>query len=277
MSTNLCELPNGFRTRPHDRSDQRPTYPRHDVRRRCRGDRRVAPEATYSNAVPIRGDPAACQARAQGKGQAVSTADWALVISICSAIVSLAGFVWNVWSKFIYPKPRVQVSFSFMRVVQGNFSGEKVLVLSATNMGPVQVTLYYALVTYSRWARRLSSVGLLNPLHNYPAQTTHSIGPFGGGLPKKLDVGEQFSVYLLPDHEMLAKGDYERIGFSDTFGRSHWAPRRRILETLPSIRDACEKATAVRFIGSIAQVSTDLSLSGSAVGVRATGRSGVCA
>jgi len=207
----------------------------------------------------------------------VSTADWALVISICSAIVSLAGFVWNVWSKFIYPKPRVQVSFSFMRVVQGNFSGEKVLVLSATNMGPVQVTLYYALVTYSRWAPRLSSVGVLNPLHNYPAQTTHSIGPFGGGLPKKLDVGEQFSVYLLPDHEMLAKGDYERIGFSDTFGRSHWAPRRRILETLPSIRDACEKATAVRFIGSIAQVSTDLSLSGSAVGVRATGRSGVCA
>jgi len=172
----------------------------------------------------------------------VSTADWALVISICSAIVSLAGFVWNVWSKFIYPKPRVQVSFSFMRVVQGNFSGEKVLVLSATNMGPVQVTLYYALVTYSRWAPRLSSVGVLNPLHNYPAQTTHSIGPFGGGLPKKLDVGEQFSVYLLPDHEMLAKGDYERIGFSDTFGRSHWAPRRRILETLPSIRDACEKA-----------------------------------
>jgi len=124
----------------------------------------------------------------------VSTADWALVISICSAIVSLAGFVWNVWSKFIYPKPRVQVSFSFMRVVQGNFSGEKVLVLSATNMGPVQVTLYYALVTYSRWAPRLSSVGVLNPLHNYPAQTTHSIGPFGGGLPKKLDVGEQFSV-----------------------------------------------------------------------------------
>src|SRR5882762_7634891 len=138
-----------------------------------------------------RSHPPPGRARAEGEGETMSTADWALVISICSAIVSLAGFVWNVWSKFIYPKPRVQVSFSFMRVVQGNFSGEKVLVLSATNMGPVQVTLYYALVTYSRWAPRLSSVGVLNPLHNYPAQTTHSIGPFGGGLPKKLDVGEQ--------------------------------------------------------------------------------------
>jgi hypothetical protein len=171
----------------------------------------------------------------------VSTADWALVISICSAVVSFAGFVWNVWSKFIFPKPRVYITFGMMRVVQGGSSGEQILALGATNMGPVQVTLYSALVTYSRWAQ-LSSVGLLNPLHNYPAQTTHSIGPFSGGLPKKLDVGEQFSVYLIPDHEMLAKGDYQRIGFTDTFGRSHWAPRRRILETLPSIREACKKA-----------------------------------
>jgi hypothetical protein len=172
----------------------------------------------------------------------MTTADWALVISICSAIVSLAGFVWNVWSKFIYPKPRVNVTFGMMRVVQGNSSSERVLVLGATNMGPVQVTLYQALVTYNRRASQSSSIGLLNPLHNYPAQLTHTVGPFGGGLPKKLDVGEQFSIYLIPDHEMLAKGDYERIGFTDTFGRAHWAPRRRILETLPRIREACEAA-----------------------------------
>jgi hypothetical protein len=36
----------------------------------------------------------------------MTTADWALVISICSAIVSLASFVWNVWSKFVYPSRR---------------------------------------------------------------------------------------------------------------------------------------------------------------------------
>ena len=36
-------------------------------------------------------------------------------------------------------------------------------------------------------------------------------------------------------------------------------------------QDRGQAATAVRFIGSIVQVSTDLSLSGSAVGVRATG------
>ena len=47
----------------------------------------------------------------------MTVADWALVISICSAAVLLAGFVWNVWSKFIYPKPKVAVSFQFMTMM----------------------------------------------------------------------------------------------------------------------------------------------------------------
>jgi len=59
-------------------------------------------------------------------------------------------------------------------------------------------------------------------------------------LPKKLDVGEQFSVYFIADHQSLAKGDYQRIGFDDTFGSLHWPPRRHILDALPAIRAACE-------------------------------------
>jgi hypothetical protein len=61
------------------------------------------------------------------------------------------------------------------------------------------------------------------------------------GFPKKLAVGEGFSAYLPPDHETLALGDYERIGLADAFGHQ-WAPRRDILQALPFIRDACEKA-----------------------------------
>ena len=38
----------------------------------------------------------------------LTTGDWALVISLCSFVVALASFVWNVWSKFIYPKGRVR-------------------------------------------------------------------------------------------------------------------------------------------------------------------------
>jgi len=51
------------------------------------------------------------------------------------------------------------------------------------------------------------------------------LGPFSGGLPKKIEVGEQFSAYFVADHEALAESDFDRIGFVDTFNRLHWAPK----------------------------------------------------
>ena len=38
----------------------------------------------------------------------MTTADWALAVSLFSFVVALAGFVWNVWSKFIYPRAKVR-------------------------------------------------------------------------------------------------------------------------------------------------------------------------
>jgi hypothetical protein len=135
-----------------------------------------------------------------------------------------------------------------MRVVRpGSDLLDEILVLSATNMGPAQVTLRTALITYPTtfpW-QKYRRFSVLNPLHNYPQSTQLSIGPFGGGLPKKLEIGEEFSAYFIPDHEGLARGDYQRIGFDDTFGSLHWAPRRHLLDALPQIRDACERAGKV--------------------------------
>jgi hypothetical protein len=183
----------------------------------------------------------------------VTTADWALVISICSAVVSLAGFVWNVWSKFIYPKPRVDVHLSMVTVFYPRGPRDpdpvRVVQLSATNMGPAEVTLRSALVMF--WPRWFSdkSYGLLNVLPRLPESTDYATeyehlggGPFAGGLPKKLAIGENFSVYLVPDHETLAGGKYHRVGFDDSFGRQHWSPRSDIITVLPSIRAACGKS-----------------------------------
>jgi hypothetical protein len=39
------------------------------------------------------------------------------------------------------------------------------------------------------------------------ARKDYTVGPFGGGLPKTLAVGEQFSFYFIPDHESLASDD----------------------------------------------------------------------
>jgi hypothetical protein len=186
----------------------------------------------------------------------MTVADWALVISLCSALVSLASFVWNVWSKFIYPKPSVVVSFQFVTMMTPaphdaaslTHSENNALSLSATNMGPGAVTLYNVVATYgfSGWLRQKPKrLGLLNPLPHfpeYPGQFEVTAGPFAGGLPKKLEVGEQFSAYFIPDHDSLAKDDVDRIGFYDTFGRYHWAPKSDLDRARKYIREACDAA-----------------------------------
>jgi hypothetical protein len=183
----------------------------------------------------------------------VTTADWAFVISILSAAISLAGFIWNVWSKFIYPKPKVDVHLSMVTVIHPREPRDpdpvRVVRLSATNIGPGDVTLRSALMMF--WPRWFSdkSYGLLNVLPRLPESTDYEAeygdlggGPFAGGLPKTIAVGETFAVYLVPDHETLARGDYQRVGFDDSFGRMHWASRRDIATVLPFIREACERS-----------------------------------
>ena len=173
----------------------------------------------------------------------MTTADWALVISICSAIVSLASFVWNVWSTFIYPKPAVRVSFAMVQILEpGSDDTPSVISLSATNMGPGEVSLSNALIVFQEHFFQSKRFGLLSTLDNYLVHGDTTRGYFGAGFPVKLAVGEQASVYLEPAHHRLAKGDYQRIGFTDSFGRSHWASRQDILRALPYIRDECEKA-----------------------------------
>lgn len=51
-----------------------------------------------------------------------TTADWAFVISICSAIISLISLAWTVWSKWLHPKPKIQVGFAVMHIIDENGS-----------------------------------------------------------------------------------------------------------------------------------------------------------
>lgn len=154
----------------------------------------------------------------------MTTADWALTISLGSAMVSLAGFVWNVWSKFIYPKPKIRVSLQRIRVFQGKPTSLRALSLTAVNMGPAPVQLQLAVGDGGRrwWKRKPKSYGVLNPLQDWPHKQNHTDGPFSGGLPKKLEVGDSFTIYLTLQLDDLLNGKLDRIGFVDTFGRRHW-------------------------------------------------------
>lgn len=167
----------------------------------------------------------------------MTTADWALAISVISAFVSFAGFVWNVWAKFIYPKPRVQVSFSQMFLIgEGWEDGPETLCMTVSNHGPSDVTIRCAVARKRRRGlfRKPKDIGMLNPYRSYPYDL-ESDGPFSGGLPKKLGVGEEFSLYFPVSRDWFEKEDLADFGVNDTFNRLHWTSRKNVRTTRASV------------------------------------------
>jgi hypothetical protein len=63
----------------------------------------------------------------------MTIADWAIIILLASLALSVAGFVWNVWSNFIYPKARLRVGISNRIAIGG--AGTARTVGSQTSLG----------------------------------------------------------------------------------------------------------------------------------------------
>jgi hypothetical protein len=174
----------------------------------------------------------------------MKTADWALVISIGSFVIAILGFLWNVWSKFIYPKARVRTTIAVMKSFGGGAKGRELIVLNATNYGPTDVTLYAAISRARRSFLRLKSntkLAILQPLDN--ADSDKTSGFFSGGLPKKLLVGEQFAVFFPASaaKKWATEKKLSDYGFSNTFGRYHWCSRGNSKEFAEKASGAARK------------------------------------
>lgn len=48
----------------------------------------------------------------------MTTADYALIVSLASMAVAFGSLIWNVWQKFIFVKPNIQVAFGVWKVMQ---------------------------------------------------------------------------------------------------------------------------------------------------------------
>jgi hypothetical protein len=109
---------------------------------------------------------------------------------LCFAV---AGFVWNVWSKFIFPKPRIEVKISFTYAVGGSSDWPSAISLTAINHGPLEVTLKRAIGFISpSFPFGKPKRAILMAYRNWPhshAETQLGETP---GLPTRLPVGEQF-------------------------------------------------------------------------------------
>jgi hypothetical protein len=159
----------------------------------------------------------------------MTTADWALIVSLFSFFVSLAGVVWNVWSKFIYPRAKVRANIALMPFFDGSGGPvRETIQLSATNYGPTDITLSGHKAKRRQgflWFRRNRQIALLSSV-DHP-ETNTPVGFFAPGFPKKLAVGESASVYFLADapKRWVEENDLFYFRFADTFGRYHWCSR----------------------------------------------------
>jgi len=153
----------------------------------------------------------------------MTTADYALAISLCSLLIALSSFVWNVWSKFIFPKPRVNASVRIFSMFTADVGASNPHVaLNFTNHGPGEVTLHVVCLLYKKHLWSKPEHAMLNPIHNFPFEPYQSLGPFSGGLPKKLLVGEGHTFRFPYEAESFLALPIFRIGATDTFGRYHW-------------------------------------------------------
>lgn len=166
----------------------------------------------------------------------MTTSDWAIAISLCSVAIAVASFVWNVWSKFIYPKPRLVVSFRIMSVFQSGIWSQKHINMSIVNHGPIKTQVYCAVLqerdhpfSKPRWA-------ILNPINDFPREPCQSHGPFSGGLPKNLEVGESLTLFFPYVEDGFLDGTIINIGVTDVFGNHHWARRKQLKEVVQKFR-----------------------------------------
>jgi hypothetical protein len=171
----------------------------------------------------------------------MTTADYALIVSLCSAAIALAGFVWNVWQKFIYPKARLRVRFFVAVIINGTGEGPPwptYLCLSVTNHGPTEVVINTVGITILRmWPWQRPQHAIVNPIANIMMPDI-ATGPFGGGLPRTLKVGESHSLYFPYDSRSFGRERLGRVGLSDNFDRFHDAPRRELRKVKGSLDKA---------------------------------------
>ena len=169
-----------------------------------------------------------------------TTAQIALVVSGLSFALAFANFIWSIWSKFIYPKPKMQISIAFTYALGGGYGDKSpsAINLTATNHGPTEITLKAAIgLVGPKHGVGKTRRALLKAYRNWPYTSAET--DFGEitGLPFRLPVGEQFSVFF--PESLLENREIESLGFTDGFGREHFADRksnRQLRKTMRALK-----------------------------------------
>ena len=156
-----------------------------------------------------------------------TTADYALIISICSFVVSLSGFVWNVRAKYLHPKPKIVARLT---VHTGDWvaSGvSHIAEMEVVNLGPSDCVLVSVI-------RPTSKKRLFSSKMTWWSSQSKSLNPIGGTClskehdwPRLLKAGEMCSVRVPVKESLPDKRPAFGLGVLDAFERRHMVSERQ--------------------------------------------------
>ena len=154
----------------------------------------------------------------------MDTSELAILISIFSVILAAISLGWNIYRDVVL-KPKVVVDFAVKNIVgTGIEVSPDYIGITATNHGPGPVNLNTVVLRDSSLWKRITKnqkfAVLMNDYEN----------PYSSKIPQKLEVGESLSLFVNYDKDCFLKEQFTQLGISDSFGRTNWAPKKRMGE-----------------------------------------------
>ena len=144
---------------------------------------------------------------------------FAILISIFAIVVSFLALGWNIYRDIIM-KPRLKVRLKISFVKHGEYESESKISIDATNFGPNKIiceSIHAKNAPLFKWILRKVEYAYI--VHDYNFQ-------YSSKLPCDLDVGRTCNLFLSFDKDCLFAKPFTHIGISDSFGRTHWAPKK---------------------------------------------------
>lgn len=151
----------------------------------------------------------------------MDTASLALLISIASAIIAAVSLGWNIYRDVaLKANVRVRLATGKIRRIESTSDSSDYVTISATNHGPGSVTLTAIILrNASLWKIIIRREDFLFLMYDYR-------NSYSGTLPTTLAVGEGVTLLFDYDKNCFLKESFSRLGIKDSFGRTHWAPRK---------------------------------------------------
>ena len=143
----------------------------------------------------------------------------AILISIFAIATSFLALGWNIYRDVIL-KARLKVRLGISFIMHGEYQSPSKLSIDATNFGPNKIICSGIHAENAPLWRRVSrKVEYAVIIHDYN-------DPYSSKLPCELDVGEKCNLFLSFDKDCFLSKPFTHVGIYDTFGRTHWAPKK---------------------------------------------------